>query len=138
MYKKIILQSIAQVGSLLDWDDELNDDEQDDTYKYGAYLYTSLSILDDIKNYLLDLINDHLDKKIQIDENDIFLFLYEKKIFNDDYSELYDEINQYVSKADYGTYYFEGDEKKFEEIKKLLEELYYEFSIIDDSIEEEE
>lgn len=121
MYREILLEAINENVF-----DEWYEDNKEIEYARGAYLYTAITIIEQIQTYFYETINDALDNAKQISKDDVFLFLKIKNIFEDDYSNLYNEIDSELGEADYGCYYFE-DASKFEIFKEKIEKLYDEF-----------
>ena len=80
-----------------------------------------------IKKFFYKQLND---KGIDIDIDDVFLFLKVKKKLKIDYSDLEDEINKNIQRIDYGGYEFISDDEKYNDLKSRITKLHDEFQQI--------
>lgn len=126
---KNILNIIEKEEHYDDYDDYIQDDydELDENLKRGIFLRDALSEISFIKKFFYKQLND---KGINIDIDDVFLFLKVKKKLVNDYSDLEDEINKNIQKIDYGGYEFISDDKKYDDLKLKIKKLHDEFQKI--------
>lgn len=125
-YKSIF--KYIQLSKQLEYDDfdfEDEDNETKEMYLRGIKLYDAISNIKYIQKYLFDYLSTIVKN---IDINDLFSFLFYKEILDEDYSKLIVEINESISKVDYGHYIFLKDDKVYEKLKKRIESLYSEFN----------
>jgi len=121
------IKTLIENNNLYYSQNDIDVDDFDIDINHGMYLYDSKVIIEKIQKYLCNLLKK---QDLEIDENDIFHFLFIKKFFKKDYSKLSVQISKVIEKADYGEYEFFGDEKEFKKLNKKLKELYNEFKNI--------
>lgn len=111
-------------------DDEY--DEYDEEFKKnlyrGIFLKDTLNTINLIQEFFYEQLKE---QDIDVDYNDIFLFLKIHEQLSEDYSNLRNEINVNISEIDYGGCTFVSEDEDFNKLKGKIESLYDEFKSID-------
>ncbi|MFW0702358.1 hypothetical protein ACOTWK_10615 [Aliarcobacter butzleri] len=114
-----------------DYDDFDYDDyeiEYKKTLSRGLFLKDNLNTIKLIEEFFYKQLET---QDINVDINDVFLFLNIHNQLGEDYSNLKSEINNNINSLTYGGYEFISDDETFEELKKRIESLYNEFEAIE-------
>lgn len=113
-------------------DEYYEDDEYDEEFKKnlyrGIFLKDTLNTINLIQEFFYEQLKE---QDIDVDYNDIFLFLKIQEQLSEDYSNLRNEINVNISEIDYGGCTFVSDDEDFNKLKRKIESLYDEFKSID-------
>lgn len=108
------------------------DDEYDEEFKKnlyrGIFLKDTLNTINLIQEFFYEQLKE---QDIDVDYNDIFLFLKIQEQLSEDYSNLRNEINVNISEIDYGGCTFVSEDEDFNKLKGKIESLYDEFKSID-------